>query len=481
MSNPTQTFRFSRQHWIVLGLLCSLSMITYLDRVCFGASANMIVEDLSLSSVTELKWAFTAFAIAYAIFEIPCGWLGDRFGPRSTLLRIVLWWSACTVLTGLVGLKIGTWTLGGLTTLFVLRFLFGAGEAGAFPNITRAIHNWYPREQWERIQGLIWMSGRLMGGLTPFFWTILVAGTPSNPAWMSWRGAFAFFGGLGILWCILFAIWFRNQPSGHDRPMEHRAPDRYPGIDHIPTATPWKAMATSPSLWALCLMYFLLNYGWIFNITYLPSYLQTRFELKPNDLIGAIYKGAPLWVGAIGCITGGLLANRISNLVGDRILGRRILAATSLLACSAFWFASLLANNIHLFCFCVAASAFCIDMTLGVSWASCQDLGRQHAAVAAAVMNTIGTLGSALASWLTGSIVERSIESTAVAAGKSIESLTVLERTTASNAGFEYVFVTYACVYLVAAACWMAINPRNGLAAFVVSSGESRGTRAERP
>ena len=117
----------------VLALLCALSMITYLDRVCFGAAAKSIVEDLHLTGVEDLKWTFTAFAIAYAIFEIPCGWLGDRFGPKGTLIRIVLWWSVCTALTGMVGLKFGSWTFGGLGLLIAIRFLFGAGEAGGVP------------------------------------------------------------------------------------------------------------------------------------------------------------------------------------------------------------------------------------------------------------------------------------------------------------------------------------------------------------
>ena len=133
--------RATRVRYAVLAFVCALSMITYLDRVCFGQVAPILASELSLDSVADLKWAFTAFALAYAIFEIPSGWLGDIWGPRSTLLRIVVWWSACTALTGVVGLKFGSIMLGGLATLIVLRFLFGMGEAGAYPNITRALHN----------------------------------------------------------------------------------------------------------------------------------------------------------------------------------------------------------------------------------------------------------------------------------------------------------------------------------------------------
>src|SRR3954471_11774587 len=127
----------------VLGFACTLSMITYLDRVCFGSAVPDLLEALGLRSEADLKWAFTAFAFAYAAFEVPSGWLGDVYGPRRTLIRIVIWWSVFTALTATVT-QAGFLFLGGLSLLVVIRFLFGMGEAGAYPNITRALHNWFP-------------------------------------------------------------------------------------------------------------------------------------------------------------------------------------------------------------------------------------------------------------------------------------------------------------------------------------------------
>lgn len=207
----------TRVRYVVLGFVCALSMVTYLDRVCFGTVAPTIAAELGLSGVADLKWAFTAFAIAYAIFEIPTGWLGDVWGPRGTLVRIVLWWSAFTALTGVVGLKFGSTVVAGLGALVVLRFLFGAGEAGAFPNITRAVHNWFPADQAATAQGWIWMSGRLMGGLTPLVWTVLVAGTAATAPLVTWRGAFVLFGLIGVVWCVAFKLYFRDQPRDHPR------------------------------------------------------------------------------------------------------------------------------------------------------------------------------------------------------------------------------------------------------------------------
>ena len=169
----------------VLGFACALSMITYLDRVCIGMASEPIRKVLDLGSVADMKWAFTAFSLAYAIFEVPTGWLGDvsqvrflgrnwTFGPRNTLIRIVLWWSVFTALTGMTGYKVAGVTLIGFTTLVGVRFLFGIGEAGAYPNITRALHNWFPLQERALTQGAVWMSGRLMGGLTPLVWLLLV-------------------------------------------------------------------------------------------------------------------------------------------------------------------------------------------------------------------------------------------------------------------------------------------------------------------
>src|ERR1700694_5744391 len=133
----------TRVRFGVLGFACALSMITYLDRVCFGTIAPYLQGEFGLSA-TQKGLLFSAFGLAYAAFEIPSGWLGDVFGPRKTLIRIVLWWSFFTVLTGLVGLKLAGMWLGGIGLLVLVRFLFGMGEAGAYPNITRALHNWFP-------------------------------------------------------------------------------------------------------------------------------------------------------------------------------------------------------------------------------------------------------------------------------------------------------------------------------------------------
>jgi MFS transporter, ACS family, glucarate transporter len=445
----------------VLAFVCALSMVTYLDRVCFGNAAKAIVADLSLPGTESLKGAFTAFAIAYALFEIPAGWMGDRWGPRGTLIRIVIWWSVFTAMTGLVGLNIGGSVMFGLGSLIVMRFLFGAGEAGAYPNITRALHNWFPREQWETVQGCVWMSARLMGGFTPLFWAGLVAGTPTSQPLVTWRGAFLICGAIGLIWCIAFAIWFRNRPEEHPRvnAAEQQLIGHTPHADASHSQIPWRSILTNRSLWFLCGMYCLVNYGWIFNITYLASYLDSRFGLTESDTVGNIYKGAPLWVGAAGCLAGGFLVNGLASWLGDRGRARRVLCVTAFLGCAACWSMALVAKELHLFCWSIAAAAFCIDLTLGCAWATCQDIGQRHAAVTAAFMNTIGTLGSALAGWLTGTIVELAVGRRAAALNVAFTNVPESEKLAAQMEGYQSVFATYAAVYVAAAICWLFIDP----------------------
>jgi len=452
----------TRVRYVVLAFACVLSMITYMDRVCFGAVAPQLASELSLESVADLKWAFTAFSLAYAIFEIPSGWLGDLWGPKKTLFRIVLWWSACTALTGIVGWTIGTYMVAGLGTLVVLRFLFGAGEAGAYPNITRLLYNWFPSDQAGTAQSFVFMSGRVMGGLTPIIWTVLVLGTAWTPALVTWRVAFALFGLMGVLWCAVFAIYFCNVPGEHpgvnqtERDLIERGrPPESEGSSH---SLPARAFLRSGNLWLLCGMYFCMVYGWAFHITYLPAYLQERFHVDPQSVIGSLYKGGPLWIGAIGCLIGGFLVDGMIRRSGNRRRSRRVVGVLAESLCAVAWIGAIFAPNVHLFFVAISFAAFCNDLTLGSAWATCQDIGQRHSAMTAACMNTVGTLGAAVAGWATGTIVEQTIAWRQASSMNVAEALSDIDKRDALLAGFDYAFVSYAAIYAVSAICWRFID-----------------------
>ena len=180
----------------VLALLFLLSIITYIDRVCIAIAGPRMQEDLGIRP-DQWGWVVGVFAIAYAAFEIPSGAMGDRIGPRKVLTRIVLWWSAFTSLTGFA------WSY---LVLLPIRFLFGAGEAGAYPNSSCSIARWFPTVERARAHGLVWMASRIGGALSPF----LVI--PIQMAY-GWRVSFFVFGFLGVLWAIVWYRWYRDHPT----------------------------------------------------------------------------------------------------------------------------------------------------------------------------------------------------------------------------------------------------------------------------
>jgi MFS transporter, ACS family, glucarate transporter len=450
--------RPSRVRYGVLGFACALSMITYLDRVCFGSAVKHIIEDLGLESEADLKWAFWGFAFSYAAFEIPTGWLGDLFGPRRTLIRIVLWWSLFTVLTGLVW-KTGFLILSGIGLLIAIRFLFGMGEAGAYPNITRALHNWFPVGERAGAQGAVWMAGRLMGGLTPLVWMFVV-----ERGGLSWRVAFFIFGGIGVVWCVAFAAWFRNRPDEKPETNEAEraliAAGREPEADHF--HVPWMRLLLSRNLWALCLMYFCGAFAWYFNITYLHNYLDLRFAVDKTSVLGAIYKGGPLWMGAITCLLGGWLSDRFIRATGNRRWGRRLFGLIGYTACGICFVATMFTETLFTFFLAISLAAFWNDLTMGAAWATCQDIGRRYAAIVAGCMNTVGNLGGAAAGLVTGYILDEALHAKAQALGISVEALArpelAPEKLAALLPAYQINFGIFAAVCFVALLFWLRID-----------------------
>jgi ACS family glucarate transporter-like MFS transporter len=453
--------RPTRVRYGVLGFACVLSMITYLDRVCLASAVSPMLKALGLQSVSDLKWAFAAFGFAYAVFEIPSGWLGDVYGPRRTLIRIVLWWSLFTALTGMAGL------FGGLLFLVVVQFLFGMGEAGAYPNITRALHNWFPFQERGLAQGAVWMAGRLMGGLTPLLWLILVEGLYWGSGETSrllfapilpWRATFLSFGVIGMLWCLLFARWFRNRPE--QKPTVNaaelaliQAGRADMGAGHA--RVPWLHLLRNRNLWALCLMYFCSAYGWYFNITYLPHFLEQR-GVDPHSALGAVYKGGPLLSGACACLLGGWLTDWFIRRTGSRKWGRRLFGVSGHGLCALCWFLAFLHPGDAFFVFLfVSLAAFWTDLTMGAAWAACQDIGKRYAAIVAGCMNFIGNLGGAAAGMVTGLIISKALAAYAAGAGVAVEELASVQKVEAELPGYKTCFFLFGVAYLIAVALWL--------------------------
>jgi sugar phosphate permease len=435
----------SRIRYWVLFLLCLLAMITYMDRAANGSAKKAIMDDLGVSE-DDFFIVLMAFQFAYALFEIPSGWLGDTKGPRSTLLRVVLWWSAFVALTGFVGLKHQGTIVLGFTALIVIQFLFGVGEAGAFPNIAKALYNWFPAADRGFAKSIIWMSARFMGGLTPLVWILL---TDPNLAHLYWREAMWLFAGVAALWAAVFYFVFRNKPAEH--PAVNEAERAEIDVGRVaaagPVRVPWGKLLRSRNMWAICFMYVVTNYCWYFLMYFLPRALQTEFkswtETTGGRCLVALLAGCPLLIGMFGCLLGGTLSDRYIRRTGDRKWGRRLFGMIGYAGAGLCYFAAagvkiVDPDNLFLFAFFLVLMGFMNDLIMAPAWAVCQDVGRDYAATVSGTMNMFGNLFGAVSTlFVTG----------------------LLTKYYPGTQGILLCFTMYGCVYFLGVGLWLLIDP----------------------
>lgn len=423
----------------VLGFAVTLAMITYVDRVCISQAAPFMQTELRLTAA-QMGLAFSAFAWAYAIFEIPGGWLGDRIGPRKVLMRVVVMWSLFTAATGYV------WNA---TSLVMARFFFGMGEAGCFPNLTKAFMIWLPNHERTRAQAVMWLSARWAGAFTP----LLVIWVMS---WLSWRNTFVLFGSIGIVWAVFFYRSFRVEsrryPSfGHPLRLSRgegrgdgvpgnassfptRPSNNVPGLPSEISVSqlrvPWRKLLSSRAVWLLWLQYFCLTYGWFFYVTWLPTYLkETRgLELDQNSLmvwlgnvlaqfltpettrkvLVAALAGIPLFFGGLGAIACGFFTPRLVRAIGRVTQTRQAIALLGFTGAAILLVSSFYVRDPLLAMLAMGLASFCNDLTMPGSWSACMDVGGEYAGTLSGSMNMMGSVGAAIAPLVIGIILDYS-------------------------------------------------------------------------
>lgn len=415
-ASPAGTAPTHARYWIVV-FAVALAVIQYIDRVCISQAAPAIAGDLRLSP-QQMGYVFSAFTLAYALFEIPGGYLGDRIGPRKVLLRIVVWWSFFTAATG--------WARSGLA-LVVTRFLFGAGEAGCFPNLTKAFGRWLPVAERARAQGIMWMSARWGGALTPLLVFLCLQVMP-------WRAAFMVFGLLGVVWSVAFYAWYRDNPHEHRgvNAAEAALLPPAPVADGSRFHVPWRKFARSRTVWCLCGQYAALSYAWYFYVTWFPTYLlkERGFDLRQSALLA----GTPLLMGGFGSLLAGWVTPRLSGRLGDARWTRRGLGALGLLAGAALLVASTLVAKPYLAVALIALVSFCGDLTIPGAWTACMDVGGRFVGTLGGTMNMMGNLGGFLSPIVIGTIVGR-------------------------TNNWTLTFYVTAAVCVAGAACWLLLDP----------------------
>lgn len=370
----------------VLTLLFTLSMITYIDRVCIAVAGPEMQRDLGLSS-SQWGWVLGIFALSYALFEIPSGALGDRTGPRKVLTRIVIWWSVFTSLTGLAN---------NYYVLLFTRFAFGAGEAGAYPNSSASISRWFPVAERGRAHGTVWTASRIGGALTPLIVVPIVA-------WYGWRMAFYLFGGLGIAWAAVWYWWYRDTPAEKPgvSPEELAHIGDTPRPQHI--SLPWRQVLGRKELWLIMLMYHTYCWGAYFYFSWMPTYLRTGRGFSADEM--KIYAMLPFVAGALGNMAGGTLSDVLVRRFGLGI-GRRAVAVTGLAAAAVCLFGTALVDNRLVAVALLTLGLFSMDCMLPVSWSVCLDVGGRHAGAVTGAMNMAGQFGSFVSSVAFGALVD---------------------------------------------------------------------------
>jgi MFS family permease len=407
----------TRSRFVVVALMVTLAVITYVDRVGISVALPVMVKDLGLTTI-ERTWVLSAFAWAYAVFEIPGGWLGDKIGPRRVLMRIVIWWSFFTAATG--------WAMGA-TSLIATRLLFGAGEAGAFPNMTRVFTTWLPVKERERAQATLWLATRLTGAFTP----LLVAGILSL---IGWRRTFEVFGVIGVIWAIVFFWWFRDSPAEHPSVNKEELALLPPAAQTAPShsGVPWGVIFSSPAVWLLSIQYMCLAYGWWFYVTWLPSYLQQARGTTMS--MGALLSGLPLLLGGLGCIVSAWAIPRLTQRFGSVSTARRIIAIIGFVGASSSIFIFTNISDPVKAMFVLGMAGFFNDFVMPAAWASTMDVGGRYSGTVSGAMNTLGSVAGASNALVVGYLLLW------------------------TNNNWTLTFYISAAIYLVGAICWLFLD-----------------------
>ena len=396
--------------------MMALGGVTYLDRVSISILAPNIMRDLAIDTV-QMSYVFSAFTFAYALFEMPTAWWADRVGSRKVLTRIVLWWSAFTMLTGAVFRY---------PTMLLVRAMFGVGEAGAWPNVGRIFSRWIPANERGRAQGVFFAAAHLAGGLTP-----------AVVAWIAtmfeWRWVFVLCGLVGLVWAVAFYRWFRDEPRDHPSITEGERDliESRRTVEAEQHGESWARIFSAPGLFPLCVQYLANTYGFYFFITWLPEYLRNARGMQSAEL--AIFAGLPLTLSAIADVTGGMTTDYLARKLGVRS-GYRLVGGVAYTLGAIIMAAGAASSNGRLAGVLIAIAGALSMFTLAPSWATAISLGGSNAGLMGAVMNTAGQIGGILSPIVLAQLVKH-------------------------FGDWSLPLYVLAGLYAVAAVCWLFIRP----------------------
>ncbi len=370
----------AKRHLVVASTFF-LSVLLYVDRTCITTAKDAISAELGLNN-EQWAWVLASFAFGYSLFQTPGGALADRLGARVVLAAVVTAWSLFT------GLTAAAWSFG---SLLLIRFLFGAGEAGAFPGMARVVYSWIPVSERGLVKGINFSGARLGAALA-------MPAVASMIQWLGWKPTFAVLMGIGIVWAAGWWWCFRDDP----RELASVSPEE---LSLIETTRQPQSAVTRPlgfsqllgsrSLWFMMVQYFASNFTFFFSLTWLYPYVKTTYKL--GEVAAGWYAMVPLLGGAAGNIFSGWLVDRLYR-AGHHSLSRKLPAIIGFTLAAVGMLNSLGQETVGPAICWLTVAVFGADMTLSPSWSFCIDIGGRHAGEVSGTMNMAGNLGSAITS-----------------------------------------------------------------------------------
>jgi MFS family permease len=303
------------------------------------------------------------------------------------------------------------------------------GEAGCFPNLTKAFTIWLPLQERVRAQGIMWLSARWGGAFTPLLvgWML---------TFMQWRYTFLTFGLVGVVWAIFFFRWFRDDPREHPGVNAGELAvigDTASNVDRH-GSVPWATLAACPTVWLLWGQYFAMSYGWYFYVTWMPTYLKESFG-HLSDLQRNLLNTVPLFFGGLGSIFCGTISAPLSRRFGNVATTRRVMGFLGLAGAAAMLLLATQLKNPLFAVLAVGMASFCNDLAMPGAWGACMDVGGKHTGSLSGSMNMMGNAGGALAPMVVPYVLA------------------------ATNNNWNANFWMFAAVYVLGALCWLFIDP----------------------
>jgi MFS family permease len=386
LNDQTAGARPTRTRYIVIAFMVTLAMVTYLDRACIGVMKTKIQAEFGLNDA-QFSWVFFSFILAYAIFEIPTARWADRRGAKGVLTRIVIWWSAFTLLTA------ASWNY---VSLVVNRFLFGAGEAGAFPCVARVLSRWVPLRERGTAKGIFFAGAYTSGALTAIVVTALLP-------LFGWREILVMFGLVGFVWVFAWQRWFRDEPADHPQVNEAEKQiilaDRPAPSPHPQGWAFWSNLLKQRNVRLLCLLYMPNCATFYFCITWLPSYLENQHGFKNTEL--GLVASLPLFMSIGTQFFGGYISDVLSRRFGITV-GRRAPGIVGYAGAAVFVILASLTTNPILAAVFIALTASICMLTTAPAWSTCVDIGREHSGTVSATMNTSGQIAAIISQPVVG-------------------------------------------------------------------------------